>query len=259
VAGAAVLGAPVEGQKESVLAGQAGGHGHLVLTHREMHQGTAPEGEQRLRLARDRVLHRAVPPVLAPGVLHRLLELALELQGGGGDAVDEQHQVQPRVVVPGPCVRRVRDLRHHAQAVGAVTRQRIGVHAVIGAEAAQIQLHPGHLDAVAQHLECAGLVEPPCHRAHQRALRILRVPGRELVPALWPGFLDVADQILGVEGVDGVVAARRTDPPPGGSHRLDDVLLEPVFPGIGHSVSRAQGSSTLASAASATSCSCHSP
>lgn len=65
-----------------------------------MHQRATFEGQQRLRLARQRVFNRAVVAVLALGVFYALLELAFQRQCGGGDAVDEQHQIEARVVTP---------------------------------------------------------------------------------------------------------------------------------------------------------------
>ena len=63
-----------------------------------MHQRATFEGQQRFWFARQRVFNRAVIAVLALGILYRLLELAFKLKGSSGDAVDEQHQIQPWVV-----------------------------------------------------------------------------------------------------------------------------------------------------------------
>ncbi len=238
VAGAAVLRAPVEGQEEGVLAIQARSHRHLVLADREVHQRPALEGQQRLGLAGDRVLQRAVAPVLALGVLHRLLELAFELQRGGGDAVDEQHQIQPGVVLAAARVRRIRDLWHHPQAVGAVARQGLGVHLVVGPEAAQLQLHPRRLHPVAQHIQRAVALQLSGDRAHQGLLRVLGVLGGELLPALRPGLLQVGDQILGVQRMGGVIPCGRTGQPAIGGHRVDDVLLKLGFPAVRHDAPR---------------------
>ncbi|MNQ91431.1 hypothetical protein D3C85_1068120 [compost metagenome] len=154
VAGTAVFAAQVERQEEGVLAGQLGGHRHLVLADGEMHQGAAFEGQQRLGLARQRVFDRAILAVLALGVFHRLLELAFQLQGGGGDTADEQHQIQARVVALSAVrgftrMGRVRHFWYHAQAVALVALEGIRIHPVVGAEAAQIDLHPRQLEAMA--------------------------------------------------------------------------------------------------------------
>src|SRR5690606_23610007 len=98
VTGATIQTAQVEWQEEGVLAVQLGGHRDLALPNSEMHQRAALEAQQRLRFTGQRVFYRAVITVLTLGVFHALLKLAFQLQRGSGDAVDEQHQIQTRVV-----------------------------------------------------------------------------------------------------------------------------------------------------------------
>ena len=136
ITGAAFLATEVERQEEGVLTGQLGGHRHLVLTHGKVHQCAALEGQQRLGLACQRVFYRAVVAVLALGVFNRLLELAFQLQRGGGDAIDEQHQVQTRVVaLPAACritrMGRVGHLRNHTQAVALIALEGVRVLALM--------------------------------------------------------------------------------------------------------------------------------
>ena len=105
IARAAFRATKVERQEEGVFTRQLGGHRHFVLAHGKVHQRAALESQQRLGLARQWVFDRAVVTVLALGVFHRLLELAFQLQRGGGDAIDEQHQIQPWVVALPPASR----------------------------------------------------------------------------------------------------------------------------------------------------------
>ncbi|MNP54506.1 hypothetical protein D3C76_1490670 [compost metagenome] len=119
VARAALFAAQVKRQKEGVFTCQLGGHRHFVLAHSKVHKRAALKGQQWLGLACERVFNRAVVAVLALGVFHRLLELAFQLQRGGGDAIDEQHQIQPWVVALPIAtslarMRRIGHLRHHA-------------------------------------------------------------------------------------------------------------------------------------------------
>jgi hypothetical protein len=81
--------APIEGQEAGRGTGELGGHHDFALAHREMHQGTTGEGQQRLH-------HpalgagMAVEAVLIDGIAHALGEVGFEFGGGHGNAIDEQ-------------------------------------------------------------------------------------------------------------------------------------------------------------------------
>lgn len=88
----------VKREKEGLIALQARGHVDLILAHREVDQRPALESEQRLGLFGDRVDRQAGGLVLADSLLHRLLELRLQLQRRHRQAVHEQHQIDaPRL------------------------------------------------------------------------------------------------------------------------------------------------------------------
>ncbi len=81
-----------------------------------MHQRAAGEGEERLG-GLSFGDWKAVETVLVDGVLHALREVCLELGGGDGDAVQEQHEIEAVLVV-----RRVMHLSDDAEPVGGVAR-----------------------------------------------------------------------------------------------------------------------------------------
>ena len=206
-----------------------------------MHQRAALEGQQRLGLARQRVFHRAVVAVLALGVFHALLELAFQLQRGDGDAVDEQHQIQTRVVLALAVVGGIRHLRHHAQAVALVALEGVRVHAVVGLEATRLDLHPRQLEAMAQYIQGAVLLQLAHQLLHQRGFRVVGVGLGELVPALRPGLLEVTEKVLGIQRRAPVIAAGRAGEPALGDHGGDDVLLELRFLAVRHLVGLCYG------------------
>ncbi len=234
VAGAAVEAAQVERQEEGFLAGQLGGHRHFILAHGKVHQRATFEGQQRLGFARQRVFYRAVVAVLALGVFHALLELAFQLQRGNRNAVDEQHQIQTGVVFPLAEVRGIRHLRHHAQAVALVALEGVRVHAVVGFEAARLDLHSRQFEAVAQHIEGAVLLQLAHQFLHQHGVRVIRVGLGELVPALRPGVFEVDEKVLGIQRRAPVKAAGRAGEPALGDHGGDDVLLKLGFLAVRH-------------------------
>src|SRR5699024_1006334 len=101
---AAVVVAPVEGKEAGGAPGQFGGHEHLVGGDSEVHQGAATGCQQRF------VLGVAVALILLDRVVHRLGGIGLEFDGGHGQAVAEQDQVDGVVVLAG-----VVHLPHHPQ------------------------------------------------------------------------------------------------------------------------------------------------
>ena len=86
---AAIMRAFVKRQEESVVAFQTCRHIDLILTHREMHQRTALERQQRFWLLGDRVHRQARGTVLLHRIVYRLLKFRLQLQRRNRDTVDE--------------------------------------------------------------------------------------------------------------------------------------------------------------------------
>ena len=154
VAGRALV-AQVEGQKHGSCAIEPRHHRHFAVADGKVNQGAGGKRQQRLgRLAlRARM---AVKAVLVDGVLHALGEVGLEFDRGHGQAVEEQHQVNVVFVV-----QRITHLAHHAQPVGAVAGQDVGVDAERRLELGELErgFEAEQLDAVAQHVQGAALVE----------------------------------------------------------------------------------------------------
>ena len=111
----------VEGQEHGRRPVQPGRHVDFAVAHGEMHQRPAGKGEQRLGgLALG--LRQAVEAVLVDRVADALREVGLQFRRRHRQAVEEQHQVDAVLVV-----QRVAHLPHHAQPVGGVAGEDVGV------------------------------------------------------------------------------------------------------------------------------------
>jgi hypothetical protein len=251
VARAAVRGAAIEGQEDRLLAGEAGGHGDLVLADGEVDEGAAFEGEQRFGLLSDRVDRQTRGLVLFDGTVGGLLELGLQLQRGHGQAVDEEHEVD----TPGLCLRArggefgfrrpraVHDLRHDTQTVLSVASECVGVEIVLRLELAERETSAAVAQLMAQHAEGAegphglvggvgvDLVELLGDALEELLLGVARVERAKLLPLLGLGVLHEAHDILRVERERAVVADRFAELPTGLEHVLDDVVLKGEFLG----------------------------
>ncbi len=126
---------------------QLGAHPHLAVVHREVHHAAA-ELEQPLARV-------AVAAVLLDGVLDRLLgEAVLQLEGGDGQAVDEQAQVERAARL----VHAVGELARDREAVLGVQRLGLGV-ARRRRAVEQIEVHRPVVHALAQHIDDAALAD----------------------------------------------------------------------------------------------------
>lgn len=193
--GAARVAALVEGQELGAWALQAAGHLHLAIAHGEVHQGAAGEGEQRFR-GLTGSLGKSVGFVLPHRIGDVLGVVGLELHGGDGDAVEEQHQIEAVLAAGG-----VAHLAHHAQAVGVVAGQDRSIEPKGGLELRQIEGlgQPEHLHAVAEQIEGAPLVELLAHALQQGGLGFAAVVFLQHLPVVGLGLLHPGDQIGRVE------------------------------------------------------------
>src|SRR5690554_6119254 len=87
---------------------------------------------------------------------------------------------------------------------------------------------------MAQHIQGAALLQFAHQLLHQHIFRLVRVGLGELLPALRPGVLEVAEKVLGIQGRGAVVAAGRPGKPALRGHGGDDVLLEQGFLALRH-------------------------
>jgi len=90
--------APVEGKKARPFPFEPGRHVDLGIAHREVDEGTAGEGEERLRRLPLR-LRIAVVAILVDCVAHALGEVGLQFRRRHGDAVEEEDEVDAVLVV----------------------------------------------------------------------------------------------------------------------------------------------------------------
>src|SRR5690606_14866931 len=101
-------------------------------------------------------------------------------------------------------------------------------------EAAGLDLDARQLEAVAQHIQGAALFQLAYQLLHQHRFRLVRVGLGELLPALRPGLLEVAEKVLGIQRRAPVIAAGRAGQPALGNHGADNILLELGFLALRH-------------------------
>ncbi len=200
-----------------------------------MHQRPAREGQQRLGgLALG--LGVAVEAVLVDGVADALGEVGLQFRRGHRQAVEEQHEVDAVLVV-----QRVAHLPHHAQAVGGVAGEDVGVDGQRRLELGQLQrlLQAEQFDAVAQHVQRAALVELIAQAVQQRFGGLRAVVLGQGLPSLRLGGLHPG-QHVGREQCPRPVVARGVAlgvEPAVGGQVLADLGLEADFLVQAHGVS----------------------
>ena len=201
VARTAVI-ALVEGQKARGGALQARGHHHCAVAHGKVDQRTTRKVQQWLGKRPALGFGDAVKAVLVHRRVHVLREVGFELRRGHGDAVQEQHQVD-HVIVPGAA------LAHHAQAVGGVAGLQIRVHGQRGLELRQLEraLEPQQVDAHSQHFERAPVVQRLAQAVQQHGRGRCAVVLDQRLPGLRLRGLHPGQQVGGVQGAGGVVAA----------------------------------------------------
>ena len=118
---------------------------------------SAPLGKRQQRLGGLALgLGMAVEAVLVDRVLTLWVKVGLQFDRRDRHAVEEQHQVDAVLVV-----QRISHLPHDAQAVGGVAGQDVGVDRQGGLELGQRKAssQAQHLDAMAQHIQRAALVD----------------------------------------------------------------------------------------------------
>ena len=196
----AVVVALVEGQEPRALARKLGAHPHLAVVHREVHHAAA-ELEQPLARV-------AVALVLLDGILDRLLgEAVLQLEGGDGQAVDEQAQVERAARL----VHAVGELARDREAVLRVQRLGLGV-ARRRRAVEQVEVHRPVVHALAQHVDDAALADLGGEAREELeavdVLRVVRIGHRQLLERLGLGGAQEGEELRHVERVGAVVVLR---------------------------------------------------
>ena len=189
----AVVPALVEGQEPRGLALEVRAHPHLVVVHREVHHAAA-ELEQLLARV-------AVALVLLDRVLDRLLgQAVLQLEGGDGQAVDEEAQVERELRL----VAAVAQLAGDAEAVRGVALRGLGV-ARRRRAVEQVELVRPVLDAVAQHVDDAALADLALQAGQELAPRRAVLVEVERLGRLGLGGLQEGAELRQVDAVLAVV------------------------------------------------------
>jgi len=93
------------------------------MAYREMHQGAVRKRQQGFGTALPFRAWLAVVAVLIHRIIHRLGEIAFQLDRSDRNTVEEKHQIN-RVLV----MQRISQLTHDAQAVGGVSDENIRIH-----------------------------------------------------------------------------------------------------------------------------------
>ena len=201
ITGSAIV-TQVEGQKYRGRSDQLGDHRHLGVADSEVNQRTGWKRQQRLgRLALG--FGVAVKAVLVNGVANALGEVGLQFHCGHRQAVQKQHQVDAVFAV-----QRVAHLAYHAQAVGRVTLQDVGVDGQRGFELCQRQraFEPQQLHTMAQYIQGTALVKLVAQPGEQGFLGFPAVVLDQRVPGIGLRGLHPGQHISWEQGAGAVVS-----------------------------------------------------
>ena len=216
---ACAVAALVEGQKVRALAFQPGGHVHLGEVHGKVHQHAVFEGE-------DGVPAGAVKLVLLHGVSHALAgELAFELHGHHGNAVEEEHNIHAVFVDRG-----IVQLAGAVQDIGGILGLAEGVHGGFRLPEHGVELDAPVGKALAQHLQKPHQPDLPAEALDELALAVRAIDAGVALPLLGLAGADEGKERAGIQrafpvkggGVALLVAAM-------GQEGCFDVLFEALF------------------------------
>ena len=223
----AVVVAPVERQERRSPALELGGHVDVVVREGEVHE-RAPEGRQQGLTGGS-----AVVLVLLDRGLERLGEVGLDLHRGYGQAVEEEHQVDPVRLARG-----VHDLLDHPEAVLRVALRDAGVAVVRRGHLQHAEpAGAGNHEALAEHVQDASPITLRLGELAGQAVQdtafalgagsIVTVGRDDLGVVVRVCFCEPAQDVLGEEGPLLVVTGRgfRVEPPVV-PEVLRDLLLE---------------------------------
>jgi hypothetical protein len=147
-------------------------------------------------------LGEAIAFVLFYCVFDALGEVGFEFDGGDGDAVEEEDEIDRILVVEG-----VAHLADDAEAVGGVGFEDVGVEGDRGFELGEAEgvAESDEFDAVAQYIEGAALVDGLAEAIAEEGFGVAAVGLGEGCPGLGLGGLYPGDQVGGEEGAGAIV------------------------------------------------------
>src|SRR5690554_362319 len=90
---------------------------------------------------------------------------------------------------------------------------------------------------MAEHIEGALFLQLPNGFLDEHLFRVLRVTLAELFPSIWPGLLEVTDQVFRIQGMHLVVLRRLADQPTLITQRSNNVVLEHSLSAVSHDYS----------------------
>src|SRR5690554_6127069 len=88
-----------------------------------------------------------------------------------------------------------------------------------------------------EHIEGALFLQLPNGFLDEHLFRVLRVTLAELFPSIWPGLLEVTDQVFRIQGMHLVVLRRLADQPPLIVQGCDDIVLKHSLSAVSHDYS----------------------
>src|SRR5690554_2887353 len=90
---------------------------------------------------------------------------------------------------------------------------------------------------MAKHIEGALFLQLPNGFLDEHFFRVLRVALAELFPSIWPGLLEITNQVFRIHGIHLVVLGRLADQPTLIVQGCDDVVLERSLSAVSHDYS----------------------
>jgi hypothetical protein len=171
----------------------------------------------------------AVEAILVDGIVYALRKVGLELHRRDGDAVQEEDDIEAVVAL-----QRVADLSHDAQAVRPIVREDVFVDSERRLELREHHrlLEAEQLDAVAEHIERAALVQLVAQPREERLAGMRTVVLLKLFPGLGLRVLDPRKHVGGEERSGAVVVgggAFGVEPAVGGDVSADLLLEADLF------------------------------
>jgi len=181
---------PVEGQEMRGLAGQPGGHVHLIRINRKVDEGASLELEEEIcRIAIDLILMNGIPPCLA---CHGILELCR----GHRNTVQGQGHIHCIAVAI-----RIADLTGDSQEVVIVEPPGIRIHPARRREVGSVELLAETLKSMPQDGQASFVVRVQglAQVVQQGLFGFVPPEAFQIPPLLGLGLLDEVDHVPGKE------------------------------------------------------------
>jgi hypothetical protein len=179
-------------------------HHHFGVTHREMHERTAREGQQWLHGLSLRC-GMSVEAILVHCVLDGLGEVRLHLHRGDRQAIEEQHQIDAVLIREG-----IAHLSHYPQPIGVIAGEYVAVHGQRRLELGEVQRcpQPDQFHSMPQQVQRSTLLELLSDTIQQHRLGGGPVVPGERLPSLGLRRLNPSNDIAWKQGASAIIASR---------------------------------------------------